>query len=379
MISLLLQHNGFSQIEKISTLVKTGQPGRWQGWYFYIKENPKKYILPKKADKNFEILSFNGLFSALCIKDIPGETTIYFDRNLNKNFTDDKPVKYLSDSLSLQLPQDHLDSFRYINKWYRFSYTMQAPAYLKIAKNEIYLGANTQQYYVSSNNNLKHNIYIFNLSVPLKKNLSFVFVPVETDSVGYSLFDADMVYRIGDTVIMQHALYILRDFNTTTNELTLFKIKNTNYGYYKGYKLPNIIQNDVFKRPFSFTKFRSKYLLIDFWGTWCQPCIAGIPDLKKIAASSKNIQVVGIAYDKKEKVVKEFALKNNMTWPIIFDNEDDTFNLCKKFNVAQFPTYILIDTDHKILFRETGADGLEKIKEYIFSNIENTGVKTLNK
>lgn len=138
-ISLLVHYNGFSQMEKIPTVVKTGEPGGWQGWYFNIKEDPKKYILPQTKYKNFEIFSFNGMFSALCVKDITGETIIYFDRNLNKNFTDDKPVKYLSDSLTSQLPQNHLDSFKYVNKWYRFTYTMQAPKYMKKPKTETYL------------------------------------------------------------------------------------------------------------------------------------------------------------------------------------------------------------------------------------------------
>gem|GEM_PF-3695362 len=229
---LLVHYNCFSQMVKIPTVVKTGQPGGWQGWYFNIKEDPKKYILPQTKYKNFEIFSFNGMFSALCVKDIPGETIIYFDRNLNKNFKDDKPVKYLSDSLSSQLPQNHLDSFKYVNKWYRFTYTMQAPAYMKKPKTETYLGANTQQYYLSNNNSLKYNIYVFALAIPVKKNLTFVFVPIETDTVGYSLYDASMVYAIGDTFVMQHAQYLLRDFNITTDELTLFKIRNTDYGYY---------------------------------------------------------------------------------------------------------------------------------------------------
>jgi len=78
-------------------------------------------------------------------------------------------------------------------------------------------------------------------------------------------------------------------------------------------------------------------------------------------------------------VLKEFVLKHNLTWPIIFDNQDATYNLCKKINIAQFPTYMLLDPSHKILFREVGAEGLEKIKKYMLSNKGNTSLHSLNK
>ena len=117
------------------------------------------------------------------------------------------------------------------------------------------------------------------------------------------------------------------------------------------------------------SKINSQYVLLDFWGSWCGPCIKSIPDIKRIFKSYKNdfLQIISIAFDDindKEKL-NDLIEKNKMEWVHGFININDKNNpVIVDYSVISFPTYILIGPDRKILFRDNGTanfDILEKI------------------
>jgi thiol-disulfide isomerase/thioredoxin len=107
---------------------------------------------------------------------------------------------------------------------------------------------------------------------------------------------------------------------------------------------------------FTFNSLRGKYVLIDFWGIWCGPCVAEMPTVKEYANKyADKLTVLGIdSGDTKEKI-KEFITKNNYDWQQVLSvrNSEDDFVL--KFNVAGFPTKFIIDPEGKILGRYLGS------------------------
>ena len=108
--------------------------------------------------------------------------------------------------------------------------------------------------------------------------------------------------------------------------------------------------------------FDKKITLIDFWGSWCKPCIANIPKLKSLYKRfrNKNFQIVSVAYDDKKDILKlrQIVKKKGITWTNIFQNiEDQTISsLIKKFKVINFPTFILVDEKGNIIFRSSDND-----------------------
>ena len=86
--------------------------------------------------------------------------------------------------------------------------------------------------------------------------------------------------------------------------------------------------------------FRGKVVLLDFWGTWCKPCLKKLPELKKLhsALQGKDFAIVGVALDESNELA-DFLKKNKLPWENIADDN----SICTKFKVDAFPTILLID------------------------------------
>lgn len=98
---------------------------------------------------------------------------------------------------------------------------------------------------------------------------------------------------------------------------------------------------------------KGNYVYIDLWATWCAPCIAEIPDLKKLEDQyhGKNIKFVSISIDKaqdKDKWLK-FADENDLKGVQLMADKDWNSDFVKKFGVNSIPRFILIGPDGKVI------------------------------
>lgn len=144
-----------------------------------------------------------------------------------------------------------------------------------------------------------------------------------------------------------------------------------------GFKAPNFTKPTPGGDMLSLNSLKGKYVLIDFWGSWCGPCRAGNPHLKDLYAKykSKGFEIVGIANEKSDELdaAKTSWLKavkdDGLPWLHVLNNYNkDKDNLVAKFAVTGFPTKILVDRSGTIIYKEvgTGGDGLDKELEKIF-------------
>ena len=102
-------------------------------------------------------------------------------------------------------------------------------------------------------------------------------------------------------------------------------------------------------------EYKGKYVLIDFWGTWCGACISGMPQMKKFAEKhADKLVLLGIAKDNRE-TWEEYLSKSEWNWKQIVAGEGEE-DYVVRFNVQGFPTKILIGPDGKILKRTVGED-----------------------
>ncbi|MDT8402796.1 MAG: TlpA disulfide reductase family protein [Bacteroidales bacterium] len=106
----------------------------------------------------------------------------------------------------------------------------------------------------------------------------------------------------------------------------------------------------------SFDRYRGKYIVIDFWGSWCIPCLAEIPDLKSLYETyGDDLLIIGIACNDNPDSLKRTLDEYNINWPQVIEGEEDK-KYSMIYGIRAYPTKILIGPDRKVIKSYTGID-----------------------
>ncbi len=119
---------------------------------------------------------------------------------------------------------------------------------------------------------------------------------------------------------------------------------------------------------FSPMQLKGNYFLIDFWGTWCGPCIKEIPFVEKAYEKfkGKGFQIISLAFSSPEADFKERRKINPMPWLHALLNDDDAENIAGLYNVEYIPKMLLVSPEGEVIANEeTLRDGglMKKLEE----------------
>ena len=128
-----------------------------------------------------------------------------------------------------------------------------------------------------------------------------------------------------------------------------------------GNSFPDFRESDVNGKPLSISQFKGKVVLVDFWATWCPPCIREVPEIQKAYAKfhDQGFEIVGISLDVDKESLLKFTAEKKMPWPEFFDGKKWENKLAVKYGVDATPTSYLLDRHGKIIKQLAPEDDLE--------------------
>jgi peroxiredoxin len=135
-----------------------------------------------------------------------------------------------------------------------------------------------------------------------------------------------------------------------------------------GKSVPDLSMPDVNGKIVSISSFKGKYLLIDFWASWCGPCRMENPNVVEAynTFKNKNFAVLGVSLDKDKDSWKKAIAQDHLTWTHMSDLKYWNSHAVETFGFQGIPFNVLVDPSGKIIAQELRGRDLEnKLKEVL--------------
>ena len=134
---------------------------------------------------------------------------------------------------------------------------------------------------------------------------------------------------------------------------------------------------DQYGNTHTLSQYKGKTIFLNFWGTWCPPCRAEMPDIQKLyeefdQEGEDALIILGVAApnlgkEKSEDGIKTFLEENGYTYPVLMDTEAELF---QTYGITSFPTTIMIDRDGNLFGYATGQLNEETMRSIIQQTME---------
>ncbi len=120
-------------------------------------------------------------------------------------------------------------------------------------------------------------------------------------------------------------------------------------------------------RKVDLAKMKGKVVLIDFWATWCAPCIAELPATKAAYEKyhERGFEIIGISLDQDKSALTAMTEHKKLPWPQHFEDEQKENRFAKRYSIESIPTLWLIDKDGNVSDMNARVELLEKVEKLL--------------
>lgn len=295
--------------------------------------------------------------------DSNGNTMVVVDANNNYDFSDDVPFEPIN-SMS-ELDWDSLLNNKAIsvtferflnNKKIQFKVPLLISS---VNMDQYYLLCNFAQYGTAKLENHTINLHSYKFS-----NLSYQDVGITGDqSLNGEKINIRKVAFNNEYLEIGNEFYKNLGVQRNKDILLLEKIdlpKNQIRSTQIGYKAIDFSGSQFKKQnTISLDSLKGKYVLLDFWGTWCGPCIQEIPNLKTLYDNTdkSKFEIISIVVNSPIKDLEQMMSKYGITWPQILS--DDSNKIKEKYGIIKYPSTFLISPEGTILAKDLRGKELE--------------------
>ena len=129
-----------------------------------------------------------------------------------------------------------------------------------------------------------------------------------------------------------------------------------------GAKFPDFNVMDLAGKPLSVAGDKGKVVLVDFWATWCGPCVAEMPNVISAYQKyhAKGFDIIGVSLDEDKSKLSNYIKDQNVAWPQFFDGQGWSNELAVKYGIQAIPSNFLLDSNGKIIGKDLRGDVLDK-------------------
>ncbi len=156
-----------------------------------------------------------------------------------------------------------------------------------------------------------------------------------------------------------------------TAEEMLYRLNNLTVGK----RLPKTIGVDLQGKPQNIDQYKGRVLLIDFWATWCGPCIAKMPHLRRLEKeyAGRPFEILGVNADDAVETAREYIEENELPWDHWFATMRT--GLTKEWGVRALPTVYLIDHTGMVVLKDPEEKEIEDMMETLIAAAEKAAAK----
>ncbi|NOU59634.1 TlpA family protein disulfide reductase [Marinifilum caeruleilacunae] len=144
------------------------------------------------------------------------------------------------------------------------------------------------------------------------------------------------------------------------------KVREAEKNIVEGKIAPNFSLKTLSGSDFELNSIQGKYVVLDFWGSWCGWCIKGFPKMKEYYNKYKaQVEIIGVACSDTEDKWKKSVEENELNWLQVINDKDINKDVSVMYAVQGYPTKIILDKDKKIIAKFIGEsdDFYEKLDE----------------